>query len=136
MSQRRPLKPHADTQLAHFLQRRLLEQRPHKTQAQIASEVGWKTPNVLSMIASGATKMPIERVPALARALDVDPADLLRLTLAQHDLLLWDIIEKACGFIVTDNEKRIVSLIRELSRDSDPTPTGRLVRALREAFGQ
>src|SRR5690606_33609215 len=95
MQSRRPNKPYAHTKIAAFIAKRLLELRPVKSQALIASEVGWKSANMLSMIASGTSKLPIERVPALAQSLNVDPAYVLRLTLDQHDLLLWPIIEGA-----------------------------------------
>lgn len=37
--------------------------------------------NMLSMLKSGSSKLPLDRVASLARALDCDPAYLLRLTL-------------------------------------------------------
>lgn len=128
--------PHANTKLAIFLRRRILELRPRKSQIDIAAEVGWRSRNMMAMIASGASKLPIDRVPALAKALEVDTAYLLRLTLDQHDLMLWDIIEAACGLVLTDNEKKIVQIVRELSGNSDPAPTSKHIRALREAFGK
>lgn len=60
-----------------FLKRRVLEQRPAKSQAKIAPESGFSSVNMLAMIKSGASRMPLDRVPALARALDIDPALLL-----------------------------------------------------------
>ncbi|MBO6541100.1 MAG: XRE family transcriptional regulator [Rhizobiaceae bacterium] len=128
--------PHANTKLAIFLRRRILELRPRKSQVDIASEVGWKSRNMMAMIAGGTSKLPIDRVPALAKALDVDAALLLKLTLEQHDTMLWSIIEDACGMALTENERKIVSLIRTSSADSDPAPVGKLLRALREAFGE
>ena len=128
--------PHANTKLAIFLRRRILELRPRKSQVDIASEVGWKSRNMMAMIAGGTSKLPIDRVPALAKALDVDAAHLLRLALEQHDTMLWSIIEDACGMALTENERKIVSLIRASSGGSDPAPVGKLLRALREAFGE
>ncbi|MBO6716560.1 MAG: helix-turn-helix transcriptional regulator [Rhizobiaceae bacterium] len=128
--------PHANTKLAIFLRRRILELRPRKSQIDIAAEVGWRSRNILSMIAGGSTKLPIDRVPALARALDVDAARLLQLALEQHDTMLWPIVEEVCGMALTENERKIVSLIRTASGGSDPAPTGKLLRALREAFGE
>jgi hypothetical protein len=43
-------KPHENTRLAKFLQKRILELRPKKSQAQIATEVGFNNTNVLAMI--------------------------------------------------------------------------------------
>ena len=68
-------KPHKDTALVKFLDRRILEMKP-KTQAEIAAEAGFANANILSMLRSGSAKMPLDRVPALAKALECDPAHL------------------------------------------------------------
>jgi hypothetical protein len=91
---------------------------------------------MMAMIASGASMMPLERVPALARALEVDRAYILRLALDQRDTMLWTIIEEACGLVLTENEKKIIKILREVSRNSNPAPTTKLTRALREVFGE
>jgi hypothetical protein len=49
-------KPHAGTRLVKFLDKRILELRARKTQGQIASEVGLKQANMLTMIKSGTSK--------------------------------------------------------------------------------
>ncbi len=50
-----------------------------KTQKQIAHDVGYTRPNVLSMMKRGLIKVPVDKAPALARALNVDPAYFLGL---------------------------------------------------------
>ncbi len=72
--------PYRDSDLAQFMTKRLLELRP-KTQADIAAEAGFVNANSLSMLKSGNTKLALDRVPALATALDCDPALLMRLAL-------------------------------------------------------
>lgn len=76
-------KPYAATRLTSYLEKRVLELRPVKSQAEIAGEAGFTNPNMISMIKSGATRIPLDRVPALAESLDVDPARLLQLALEQ-----------------------------------------------------
>ena len=78
-----PKNPYADTQMSAFLTKRILELRPRKSQAQIASEAGFVNANVLSMLKSGKTKLPLDRVPALAAALDCDPSRLFRMAVEQ-----------------------------------------------------
>src|SRR5690606_23967372 len=56
-----------------------------KTQQQIAREAGFPRSNMLSMIKKGKTRLPLERVPALAKALEIDPAVLFRVALKE----LW-----------------------------------------------
>jgi transcriptional regulator with XRE-family HTH domain len=76
-------KPHADTRLAKFVAQRIAELSGRKTQAEIASEAGFANSNMISMIKSGATKLALDRVPQLSKALECDPAFLLRLALEQ-----------------------------------------------------
>lgn len=74
-------KPHADSRLAQYLDKRVLELRPRKSQALIAEEAGFINPNVIAMIKSGATKLPLDRVASLADALECDPRMLFNLAL-------------------------------------------------------
>lgn len=61
--------PHEDSPLAKYLEKRVLELRPHKTQAEIAEQAGFINPNMIAMLKSGATKLPLDRIPSLAAAL-------------------------------------------------------------------
>ena len=66
-------KPHADTGLAKYIERRVLELKSKKSQLQIASEAGFPNPNMVTMIKTGTSKLALDRVPSMARALDVIP---------------------------------------------------------------
>ena len=130
-------KPYQDTRLAKFLETRLLELKHKKTQAEIAEEAGFVNPNMVTMIKKGATKLPIDRVPALAKALESDPALLLRLALEQSEgstaaLAIYEII----GQPITKNEMAWISEIRDASGDTDPRLTSRAGAAIRAVFGK
>ena len=130
-------KPYQDTRLAKFLETRLLELKHKKTQVEIAEEAGFVNPNMITMIKQGATKLPIDRVPALAKALGVDPALLLRLALEQSEgstaaAAIYEII----GQPVTKNEMAWIHEIREASGDTDPRLTSRAGIAIRGVFGK
>src|ERR1700744_287762 len=75
----RPSLPHSSTALARFLHRRIDELRGIKSQREIAAEAGFARPNVISMLKSGSIKVPLDRIPALARAIEADPAHMFRL---------------------------------------------------------
>ena len=130
-------KPHADTRLAKYVAQRIAELAGRKTQAEIAAEAGFVNPNMLSMIKSGASKLPLDRVPQLARALDCDPAFLLRLAM---DQALGSTAAKAVGEIfgtpLTQNEREWIAEIRDASGDTDPRLTARSRAALRGIFGK
>jgi hypothetical protein len=85
-----------------------------KTQAVIAAEAGFSTPNLITMIKKGDTKLPIVRVAPLARALDVDPVHLLRLALAEYQPENWHAIEGLIGNrLIADHEFAFLAMMRE-----------------------
>ena len=130
-------KPHADTRLAKFVEKRVLELRPSKSQIEIASEAGFVNPNMLAMIKSGAAKLALDRVPGLAAALECDPRHLFRLALEQSlGSTASRTIDEIFGTIVSRNEVAWLEEIRDASDKSDPTLTLRLRSALRGVFGK
>lgn len=130
-------KPFAGSRLATYVAKRVLELRPTKSQAEIAAETGYVNANVVAMIKSGATRLPIDRVPALAKALDCDPAYLLLLALEQtvgstEAAAITSILSNA----VTNNEMAWVRALREASDMSDPPLTRRARAAIFGVFGK
>ena len=130
-------KPYQDTRLAKFLETRILELKHKKSQAEIAEEAGFVNPNMVTMIKQGATKLPLDRVPALAKALECDPSLLLRLALEQSEgstaaTAIYEII----GQPITKNEMAWITEIRAASGDTDPRLTSRASAAIRAVFGR
>ncbi len=67
-------KPYVDSQLAKYVKHRVLELKPKKSQLQIANDAGFPNPNMVTMIKNGSSKLAMDRVPSMARALECDPA--------------------------------------------------------------
>jgi hypothetical protein len=129
-------KPHAHTPLADFIEKRVLAMRP-KPQNEIAEEAGFVNTNMLSMIKSGAAKLPLDRVAGLAAALECDPKLLFRLALEQQGNETTALaIAEIFGAIVTRNEVVWLHEIRDASGNSDPGMTTRSRAALRSIFGK
>lgn len=130
-------RPYSGTELSEFVAHRIVELRPRKTQSEIASEAGFINPNVLSMIKSGATKLPLDRVVDLARALECDPARLFRLALLQsgHETTRA-VVEQVFGTPVSRNEVSWLMAIREAASETDPALTTRARAAIRGIFGK
>lgn len=129
-------RPHSDSRFARYLRNRVLELRP-KSQIEIASEAGFVNPNVLSMLKNGATKMPLDRVPALARALDDDPVLIFKLSLEQvGGSMTATAIKEIFGTLVTRNEAVWLRELREASDHADPRLTTRNRSAMRAIFGK
>ena len=130
-------KPFANTKLQRFVETRILELRPRKTQAKIAEEAGFSRANMLSMIRTGATRLPLDRVPALAAALECDPTRLFMLALQQRggdttEAAIWSIF----GTLVSENEVAWLEEIRSASGHSDPRLTSRYRAGIRALFGR
>lgn len=130
-------KPFEDTRLAKYVERRVLELKPKKSQLQIANEAGYPNPNMVTMVKNGASKLALDRVPSMAKALESDPAYLMRLALEQAvgDLAAQAIIE-IFGTPVTSNELGWLQAIREASGNTDPRLTSRSRAAIMSIFGR
>lgn len=131
-----PGKQYADTRLVKFLSRRILELRPQKTQIEIASAAGFTAVHMLAMIKSGATRLPLDRVSSLAKAIETDPARLLLLAIEQQDRALARVINDVLGTVVSRNEIAWLQEIRDASDHSDPNLTRKARQAIRGIFGK
>ena len=76
-----------------------------RKQKEIAAEAGFASPNILSMIRHGETKLPIPRVNALADALEVPRAKLMKMVLEEYQPEILRAIEESLGPIVVKPEK-------------------------------
>lgn len=84
-----------------------------KTQREIALEAGFERPNVLSMMKKGITKVPIDRIPALAQACGVDAATFLRIAMNEYNPETWRVISKHLGQVTTDDECHVLDAYRK-----------------------
>ena len=132
-----PKRPYADSRLARFITRRVLELKPRKSQHDIAVEAGFVHPNMMSMLKSGASKVPLDRVPALAKALEADPGLVFRLALEQEGSeTIRKAFEEIFGTVVSRNEVSWLEEIRDASNHGDPAVTSRARSAIRGIFGK
>lgn len=130
-------KPYEHSRLAKFLEKRVLELRPRKSQAQIAEEAGFTHPNIITMLKNGTTKLPLDRVASLAAALECDPRMVFNLALQQlgGDTTVRAIAE-IFGTVVTRNEVTWIEELRDASGHTDPSMTSRGRAAIRGIFGK
>jgi hypothetical protein len=130
-------RPYADSRLAKYLEKRVLELRPRKSQIEIATEAGFLNPNMVSMLKNGATKLPLDRVPGLAKALECDPRQLFKLALEQvGGDTTAHAVDEIFGAVVTNNEVAWLDAIRDASGHTDPSLTTRAKSAIRGVFGK
>ncbi len=107
--------------VADFIADRLAE--CDKTQREIAQECGFETPNIVTMIKQGATKLPLNRIGPLAKAIGADPAHLLRLAMTEYMPDTWDAIEDIMqSTVLTANELDLIRAFRLATGDNDAVP--------------
>jgi len=108
-----------------------------KTQRDIATEAGFPNANYLTMLKKGENKLALDRVQALAKALDVDPARLFRLAFMQMgNESDNEALEKIFGTLVSQNELLWLKALRDVSDNSDPRLGKRERAALLAMFGK
>lgn len=130
-------KPYRNTPTAKLIADRIRDLSQRKTQAVIASAAGFPNANMMTVRKNGRNKVPIDRVPSLAKALEVDPAYLMRLA---PDQAVGSTAAKAIvdnfGTPATVNEQGWLAELRDASDNADPRITARSRAALRGIFGK
>ena len=84
-----------------------------KSQRQIAYEMGYDKPNLITMFKQGTTRVPAEKVPALAEALEVDPAALLRMWMEDYSPELLAVVDANIGMALSRVERSWVVNLRK-----------------------
>lgn len=105
-----------------------------KTQKDIAKEMGYPKGNIISMFKTGEVRVPLDKIPALAKAINVDVAFLFRLAMEQYWPKRNDAIAAVFGTITTSNQRDILAKIQELTGEEDPALTPELEAKLRKVF--
>lgn len=84
-----------------------------KSQKQIATEAGFEKPNIITMFKQGQTKIPIEKIGRLAKAIEVDAIYLYKLCMQEYQPDTWKEIQKMFNQpVLTENEVEIIEAIR------------------------
>jgi len=87
---------------------------------EVALRLGYNTPNLIRMFRQGRMKVPLDLVPALADAIGANRSKLMDRAL--HEYLPATIRALIlCHSGLTDNELALVSFIRKISNDADPS---------------
>ncbi|ENO7467495.1 XRE family transcriptional regulator [Enterobacter hormaechei] len=84
-----------------------------KRQAAIASEIGYKNANNLSLIKSGKIPLPIDKVRPLAEALDADPVRLMLMVLEERHPELLEFFRDEGTAPLSQEEKQVLDAFRK-----------------------
>jgi transcriptional regulator with XRE-family HTH domain len=127
----KPGMPFADSSIAQYLDRQIDTFKGVKTQREMAAEIGYQKPNMISMFKRGEVRVALDKIPALARAVEADPGHLFRLALEQYWPGLGDTIQKIFGRVVTANEEQIlIKPWREATKQTDPAPSDKIKKSI------
>lgn len=88
-------------------------ERSPKTQREIAREAGFTTPNILSMIKTGETKVPMRRITRLAQALDIEPGAFINIALQEYHPDLHAVLSEHYGIGLTRPERVLLEVYHE-----------------------
>lgn len=104
--------------VAEFIADKLAES--DKTQREVAEECGFENPNIITMFKTGTTKLPLNRIGPVARAIGADPAHLLRLVMTEYMPETWEAIENVLqSTVLTTNELELIRAYRKVTGDND-----------------
>ncbi|MGX8007821.1 XRE family transcriptional regulator [Mesorhizobium sp. ORM8.1] len=108
-----------------------------KRPADVAEETGFASVSLLLKIREGTIKVPLDRVPGLARALECDPRKLFLLALGQYlDEQALVTIKQIIGPSMSQNEVAWVEALRSASDNADPPLTTKRAMIIRAMFGK
>lgn len=130
----KPIAPVSESRVARFIAKRINELQGVKNQRDIARELGYAKPNIVSMFKIGDTKLPLDKVPAMAKALDCDPAELFRISMEQYWPELHSVIHEIFGEIVSKEERDLLSLVRKETEKLGITMTSDMKKAIVSAI--
>lgn len=106
---------------------------PYKNQRELAREMGFLKPGMLSMIKTGATRIPFAKLPNVAAALGIDPALLIKTHLCETWPEFEDIVHEVFGGILTEAERDWIDFFEGmgmLTPPSDPEKRQKLKKIL------
>lgn len=103
-------------------------------QREIAEHLGYTNPNIITMFKKGLTKVPLDKVPALAEILGLDPRHLMVLALREYHPGLLKVVQDTMGQMLSRTEMQVIEVFREATKDEDPAMTKERRAALKKAI--
>lgn len=83
-----------------------------KPQKDIAHEAGFDKPNMITMIKQGKTRLPIDKIGPMAKALETDPVQLLKMCMEEYHPATWKAIAPFMESAMTEDERQLVTSLR------------------------
>lgn len=104
--------------LTHFLTQ--AQEAKNLSDEQMAQALGFSRATVYTFIKNGTMKMPVGKVPVLARILGVSASEVLEVVLRDQGPELLDVIKKTWGPLnLSDGEKKLLVAYRALVNEHE-----------------
>lgn len=98
------------SQVARFIEKRIEE--TGQLQKDIAKKVGFEKPNIITMIKQGKTRLPIDKICLMAKALETDPILLFQMCIQEYQPDNWKVIAPFMEAAMTKDELRLLKSLR------------------------
>lgn len=93
------------------------------TDHDLCAALGFEREIILGLIKAGSMRMPLNKIPALAVALEVDPIELMKQALLEQDPALSKIIEDLFNPLrLTSTEVNLIKHLRKVCGDTPASP--------------
>ena len=89
-----------------------LIEKSGKTRKEIAKESGFGKPNIISMLKTGDTKLPLGRLGSFSKSVNTDPVQLLKMCLKEYYPDVWDAITSYLDASLTLDELKVIKALR------------------------
>lgn len=102
----------------------------------LAERLNYAKPNVIAMMRNGSMKVPLNKIPAIAKALRIDQIALLQYALTAYMPELWETLKEVLNDrLMTRNEAAVLELLRQATdgRDVDLVSNDQFVILLQTA---
>jgi hypothetical protein len=123
-----------EKELAEYLSK--LADMSRETRTALAEKIGFRRPNILSMVLLGKTRLPLDKIHPFARAVGADPNHLARLCLETYEPVTWKLVQQmyAGKDVVSPAEWEVIRAIREATENSDPVVTPAQLTKIKKLF--
>jgi hypothetical protein len=121
------------SELCLLLRERLHELGEKASLNTVTRALGYINPKTVELFLEGEANLPLDKVPAMARALDLEPSRLFRLALRQY----WRNSAEASIItrcLVSADELAILDLLRSMTGEAELSLTPELDGRIRSAF--
>ena len=100
------------------------------TQREIADRVGFKNANIISMLKTGETRIPLDRIPSLAQTLGMDERLFLMVAIEEYHPGVHEVLVDVLGLPLSDAELGILTMFRMASMRDEIEVEGPFKKAL------